>query len=134
MRRGWFLIAVLAAGCAKPGASAPSEAGAVAQAYFDAIVRQDWPAAYSHLHADAKSRWQSDAFRSAAEHFRRHLGAQPESVHLSSCEEHGDEAVAHLLIVGHANGKPHTLREAVALRRSTSGWGVVPPPRFGVGR
>jgi hypothetical protein len=133
MTRRWAVVAMvlLVGGCASKAPAPRGEAAAVAQDYFDALVRQDWPAAYAKLHPDAKSHWRAEAFAKAAEQFRRGLGIEPETATVGACEERGDEAIAHVQLTGHAADKRKLLKEAVALRRSDAGWGVVPPPQFG---
>jgi hypothetical protein len=66
-----------------------------------------------------------------AEADRRDLGFEPREVYVRSCEEHGTQAVSHAVYVGEAAGRQRYFREALTLRKSAAGWGVVPSPRFG---
>jgi hypothetical protein len=124
-----------AAGC-RSSPTAPTDTGsrAAVQTYFDALVLRDWPAAYGALHPDSRKRLTPDQFARAAEGHRRALGFEPEEVHLNSCEEHGAEAIAHVLLTGHASGKAMTYKDAVVVKQGDAGWGIMLPRNFGNSR
>jgi hypothetical protein len=128
---GWLL---LAAGCGGTAAPPPSAAAAVAQRFFTALKDQDWPGAYAALHADGRKRLALEEFTRRAQRYRNAIGFEPTAAHVRSCEERGDEAVAHVSLTGQAGGRQRFHKEAVTLRRGPEGWGVVLPPRFGQGR
>ena len=73
MRCAWLLLGLLVVGCNKPPAPTGTDAGVVAQDYFTALVRQDWPEAYAKLHPEAQARWQPAGFTRAAQNFCRGL-------------------------------------------------------------
>jgi hypothetical protein len=75
-----------------------------------------------------------EQFLRAAENHRRPFGFEPEEARLKSCEEHDAEGTAHVLVTGSAGGKTLTAKDAVALKRSDAGWGVVLPRSFGASR
>ena len=131
-RRGtwrWALAAALLAGCGGPSAPAARSTGAdaVVAAYGAALVRQDWDAAYAALGAESRAACGPEAFRRAARQYRNGLGFEPTAVHVRSCEEQGDEAVAHVVFIG-PSGSPHrSYHDGVTLRRSDGRWGVVLP-------
>jgi hypothetical protein len=51
-----------------------------------------------------------------------------------SCEEHGDEAVAHVVFAGKTASGTRSFKDGLTLRRGATGWGVVLPPGFGKAR
>jgi hypothetical protein len=128
---GWLLPAALAAGCGGKAAPPPSEAAATALRFFTALKDQDWPAAYAALHSDGRKRVTLAEFTERARRYRQGLGFEPTAGHVRSCDERGDEAVAHVSLTGQSGGHQRFHKDAVALRRGPEGWGVVLPPRFG---
>jgi hypothetical protein len=125
-------LSVLAAGC---GSSATprsrGEAETVVVSFYEALVRCDWPAAHALLHSENRASCPLDSFTSLAAAYWRRLGFEPQEVRVRSCEEHEEEAVAHVLLVGRQGGHEKTHRDAIILRRDGSGWGIVLPARFG---
>jgi hypothetical protein len=134
MRARWagLLLAGALAGCAgEPERTAGTGAEAAARAYFEALVRQDWPAAYGALTPENRKRVSAEQFAALAKHHRSRLGFTPEKVAVKSCEERGAEAIAHVVLTGRAGARQRFYKDAVTLRRGANGWGVVLPPRFG---
>jgi hypothetical protein len=132
MRRLWGLAALLAvAGCGSRS-DAPAGTGAreAALGYFEALVRQDWPAAYAALTGDSKNRVKPERFAQLAREYHRNLGFEPKAVHVTACDERGDEATAHVTLSGHGRHRGR-FRDAAALRREAGGWAVVLSPNFG---
>ena len=129
---GAALLAVVLAGCAQPAAPPGTGAEEVAREYFEAILRQDWGRAYAALDPEERARRGVESFARLAQSYHRRLGFEPREVHVRSCEEHGDEAIAHVVFTG-PGGRQHFHKDAVTLRRGAAGWGVVLPPRFGQG-
>jgi hypothetical protein len=130
-RCAWGWLPLLAAGCGGTAAPTPSEAGAAALRFFTALKDQDWPAAYAALHPDGRKRLRLAEFTERARRYRQGLGFEPAAAHVRSCEERGDEAVAHVSLTGQSGGRQRFHKDAVTLRRGADGWGVVLPPRFG---
>src|SRR5581483_2862662 len=127
----WIALLPLAGCGSAPTAPAGTGAAAVVQGYYDALVRRDWPAAYAALHADSRKWCSATQFASLAEQHRKGLGLEPEEVRVRSCDENGEQAVAHVTIMGHAAGKQVFYKDALTLRRDADGWEIVLPAHFG---
>ncbi len=115
-----------AVGCGGPSPPAGTGAREAAEAYYDALLRRDWSAAYDRLHPESRARWGLARFTKLAEQVRGNVGFEPERVRVRSCEERGDEAVAHVVWLGRGR-----YEDGVTLRRTDGGWGVVLPQNFG---
>jgi hypothetical protein len=129
-----LLAAVVVAGCRGRSDAPPrvkTGAEEAAREYFEALVNRDWPAAYRALDPQSRAGCGRDQFARRAEAYRRALGFEPAEVHVQSCDERGDEAVAHVNLRGVAGSSPRVYRDAVGLRRGPAGWAVVLPSRFG---
>jgi hypothetical protein len=138
-RCGWvvLLAAGLALGCrGKPAGPARPRTGAeqCARAWFEALVRRDWPSAYDALDAQSRGRCSGEQFARRAAVHAGLLGFQPSRVQMVSCDERGDEAVAHARYRGGEGSAPKVRKDAVGLRRGPAGWGVVLPDSFGAVR
>jgi hypothetical protein len=122
-----------AVGCTTAPGTGTVDTGAkgAVRAYYEALIRQDWPGAYRAVHPDGRKRWSPEQFARLAQSYRRNVGFDPAELHVRSCEEHGQEAVAHVTLFGPAG--PHRGRygDGVTLRQSDEGWRVVLPPDFG---
>jgi hypothetical protein len=116
------------------GAPVPAGTGAeqAAQAYFEALLRQDWAGGYSCLHPDSRARLGPEQFANLARNHLRHFGFEPRAIHVRSCEERDTEATAHVAFTGRSVGHQRFYRDAVTLRKSAEGWGILLPPRFGL--
>jgi hypothetical protein len=101
------------------------------QGYYAALVRQDWPAAYAALHPDSRAKYNPERFAGLARQYRHGLGFEPEDFRVRSCEEHGEEAVAYVVLTSHDGARERSYKDAVTLPLADGGWGVVLPPRFG---
>jgi hypothetical protein len=128
----WAVVALAATGgCGRaPEPAAGTGAREAGLGWYEALVRQDWPAAYAALDPGSKTGLGVGEFARLARQYRRRLGFEPRAVRVRSCEEQGDRAIAHVTLTG--RGASRSLyRDAVALRRGESGWAVVLPPNFG---
>ncbi|MFO0850415.1 MAG: hypothetical protein U0871_17920 [Gemmataceae bacterium] len=132
MRRAGLLTLLALAGCRSEPPPAGSGAREAAYRYFDALVRSDWPAAYSALAAESRKRVSGDGFARLAAAYRRGLAFDPDAAHVTACEEHGDGAIAHVSLTGKGR-HGRRFKEAVTLRREPAGWAVVLPATFGRG-
>jgi hypothetical protein len=59
------------------------------------------------------------------------MGFEPTMATVWACEEHNDEATAHIVLTGRAANKEMRYRDAVVLRRCGDDWRVLLPPNFG---
>jgi hypothetical protein len=82
-------------------------------------------------------RWNPPAGRRATRSFaalavdwRAGLHFEPVAVHVRSCDEQADTAVAHLVILG-GDRTRQRFKDAVHLRRGPDGWSVALSPLFG---
>ena len=127
-----FWLAAL--GCMQTPSSPDTGARAAAQVFYDSLLQQDWTRAYDQLHGDCRGRWSRDQFTRLARAYRQALGFEPAAVHLRTCEEQGETATVRLAWSGSAAGRPREFKDAVVLRRSATGWGVILPAQFGQSR
>jgi hypothetical protein len=131
----WPLLAcLLLAGCGRSPPPAGTGAEAVARRYAAALLRQDWAGAHAALHPESRAWCRVEQFARRGQDHRRGMGFEPRSVRLRSCEERGEDAVARFAFAGSSPGRQRFFKEAVVLRLSPEGWGVVLSPRFGQGR
>jgi hypothetical protein len=131
-RRALVLCATVVCGCASaPTSRSAGEAEPVLVAFYEALIRQEWAAAHELLQAESKSTCPFDDFVPRARAYRQRLGFAPERVRVQSCEEQQDVAVAHVVLVGHGDGRERTFRDAITLRRDAAGWRIVLPSKFG---
>jgi hypothetical protein len=131
-RHAGCLLALILSGCSGgPAAPTGSASSVAAQDYFEALARKDWAAAYTVLHPDSRAKMSAGQFTRKAEAYRSQLGFEPQQVAVRSCEEHGAEAMAHVVLKGDAAGRMRSFKDAIVLRQTGAGWGVVLPPRFG---
>ena len=135
MTRRAVLLALLAAGCGRappPPTAAATGAREAAREFFGAVVRRDWPGAYSWLDSESVRGVSAADFARRGEAYRKHLGFDPAGVHVRTCEEHGDGATARVELTGPGTGRHH-YKDAVVLRRQGGRWRVVLSQRFGAG-
>jgi hypothetical protein len=133
MRTGPICCALLLAGLVGCGPALPTTphtgAEEAARDYFEAIRRGDWTSAYAKLDPESRVQLSLAAFARARADYQQRLGFEPETLHIRSCQEQDDEATAHIVFAGHADGRFRQFKDAAVLRRSASGWGVVLPQR-----
>jgi hypothetical protein len=127
------VLAGLLSGC---GEAPPQGTGAdaAARAYCEALVRQDWTGAHEALHPESRKAVPREQLARLVQGRWERFGFRPEGVQVRACEEHGAEAMAHVLFRGRAEGRQRFAKDAVTLRRSGETWAVVLPPRLHEGR
>ncbi len=126
-----FALSLGGCGQSTPTALPTTGSPEVVRAFFEAVVHQEWPKAYDQLHPDQRTKYTLARFTQLAKSYYQHLGFAPREVHVRSCEEHGAEAIAHVVFTGESGPKQKFHKEAVALQSSVNGWGIVLPPKFG---
>jgi hypothetical protein len=124
------LVAVAAAGC-EPAPPVPAGTGAreAALAFYRAVIRRDWDGAYAVLDADSRARCGRARFATLADAYWAGLRFEPAGVQVSSCEEQGERALAHVVLTGRTSSHQR-YKDAAALRKDAAGWAVVLPPQF----
>ncbi len=137
LRGNWvWVLAVALPACGCRSTKAPEGTGALecARQYHEALVQQDWSEGYAVLHPDSRARCSAEQFARLAAQYRRRLGFEPHGVRVRSCEEHGVEAIAHVVFTGRPASQHRSYKDAIVLRKSSEGWGVDLPPSFGEAR
>jgi hypothetical protein len=125
-------LLLLAGGCGStPPATTGTGARKTVEAFYEALIRDDWDGAYAVLHPSSRAQWRKDVFVHAAQNYSHALGFVAKAVLIRSCEEHGTEALAHVFLIGQAEGKEKRFRDGVTLEQTGDGWGVVLPSGFG---
>jgi hypothetical protein len=132
-RRLFCAVALIAVGCGKshedPSAFDTGAKEAV-RVFYSAIVNRDWPVAYAVVHPDGRRGWSQGQFAGRADTYRKQLGFEPITVRVPTCEEHGQEATAHLEISGKGGGRT-IYKDAITLRNFDGRWLIVLPANFG---
>jgi hypothetical protein len=133
----WVVVGVLLLALTGCGTHSAEQAGTGAEAavrsYYDALIHKDWAGAYAALHPESRKRTTKEQFVCLAQNYRKNLAFEPLEVRIRSCEEHGDEAVARVILSGQGAGKQRTFQDGITLRRSGSDWRIILSPRFGEG-
>ena len=101
----------------------------VVRAFYSGIIERDWANAHGALHVDSRKVFPIETFAKNAERYRQKLGFEPNAVHVRSCDEHGEEATAHIVLTGSGN-KLHQYKDAILLRRLDGKWWIVLPAAF----
>jgi hypothetical protein len=126
------LLLLAVAGCSRgttPQAKPASQE--VVEGFYEALLRQDWQQAYGHLDHDCQRRWTPRQFVELARSHLRSLGFVPEQIHVQSCQENGDSAIAHISFTGHVPSKRWRHKDGTVLRQVAGSWRVVLPSNFG---
>lgn len=127
----WVPALFLLAGCSAPvSPSADTGARDTAKRFYSAVVAKDWDAAFALVAQDPKRRLARDQFVRLASDQRKGFGFEPDTVVIHTCDEHGPEAVAHIVISGKGSGR-HKFKDALTLHSGSGAWRVVLPTSFG---
>ena len=130
--RLFLIVAIGVAGCrAVPTPLAGTGARETAQRFFAALIRQDCDGAYAALHPDERPKVSREQFTQLAKTFYKHLGFEPGTVQVWASDERADGATAHVTVIGRSPQSHKQYKDAVALRRTRDGWGVILSPKFG---
>ncbi|HEV3448319.1 MAG TPA: hypothetical protein VG099_27025 [Gemmataceae bacterium] len=120
------------AGCSSQ-APLPEGTGAAeaAQEFYQAMLREDWASAYAALDPASRQHLSEQEFARQGRAQRTALGFEPKELHVRSCQEQNDGAIAHIVVVGEAPAGPRVYKDDVVLHRGASGWGVRLSSHFG---
>ena len=130
-----MLVGGLLIGCShSTGQSPGTGAKECAEAYYEALIQQDWPKAFAALDPQSQERCARQQFSRLAQSYRSGLGFEPDAVHVRACDERGTAATAHVVLTGRAGTKAHRYKDGVTLRLRDDGWRVVLPSNFGLGK
>jgi hypothetical protein len=121
------------AGCQPPAPPAGTGAREAALAFYQALVRKDWDAAHATLDPGSRARTAAPRFAALAAVYRGGLGFEPSTVQVSACEEQGDRAVAHVVLLGRPSAHQR-FKDTATLRHNPDGWGIILSPAFGTPR
>lgn len=126
-------IAIATAGCGTTPSPPKTGTGSreAARKFYQAIVEREWPKAYDTLHVDSKKRMTIGQFALLASAYRLNLGFDPTDVRVTTCDEKGDSAIAHVALVGHFGERAKRFSDGVPLRKIGEDWFVVLPTSFG---
>lgn len=134
MNRAIALFMLATCGCQRD-VPTPQQTGAkeAAVVYFTALASGNATDAFDALDAESRQRVPAEAFERHAKAYVRKVGATVNRVHVQSCEEAGDSATAHVVLIGRAGGHSRRFEDAASLRRRDGKWGIVLPSNFGRG-
>jgi hypothetical protein len=123
----------LVAGCAGNTTAPATDTGAkdTARIFFEALIAHDPPRAYAVLEQESRRRVSSEQFGKLAKSYSDNVGFPAEKVVIQACEEQGDSATAHVVLMGHGAGHSRRYADGATLRRTDGRWGVVLPANFG---
>ena len=127
-----LLLFAAVAGCNQ--APLPPEgtgAAEAAQEFYLAMLSGDWAKAYAALDPASRQHMPEQEFSRKARSQRLAIGFEPKEIHVRSCEEHGREAIAHVVLIGETASGRRLYKDDVVLHRGMSGWGVVLSAHFG---
>jgi hypothetical protein len=83
-------------------------------------IQEDWPAAYAAPDLPSRRRCTSQRFN-LAQNYRSDLGFEPETIHVSACEERGTKATAHVVLTGGTATKAFCCKDEIVLSRDDNG-------------
>jgi hypothetical protein len=129
----WVSTCLLVTGCG--ATTPPSGTGAreTVLAYYQAIVRQEWNAAHAVLDSTTRARCDASRFADLAKVYRGGLPFEPTTVQVTACEEQGERAVAHVVLIGRPSAHQR-FKDTAILRYGPDGWGVLLSSNFGMPR
>ncbi|OWK43197.1 hypothetical protein [Fimbriiglobus ruber] len=136
LHRIWLLaLFAAAAGCEKSPPPPPEKiatgAEKVAHVFFEALMHEDWTAAYDTLDPDSRAWCGKDQFTTKAKAYLGQIGFTPTEVGVAASET-ADSASAVAVFRGVSGTSPKQHKDGTALHRTPTGWAVVLRKNFGV--
>ena len=101
--------------------------------FYQALIRHDTTEAYAAIAPESKAKVTPEPFAKLAKEYLRGLGFEAKTVHIHACDEHGTEAIAHVVLSG-TGAHRHRFKDTITLHRDATGWAVVLPAKFGKSR
>jgi len=129
-----FLLTLLgAAGCGSTRPTDPGDTGSKAAvlAYFQGILRKDWQSVYAMLTPETQKKFSPQRFESQAKVTRLRIGFEPEDVHIRSCEENGNDATAHVILLTKNPTHKRRFVDGITAKRIEGQWRIVLPDNYG---
>lgn len=128
----WLTLVCGISGCAAdPSVPSSDSAAAIVQTYCYALTQHAWPRAHATLHPDCRATLTVEDFVRLAGQYQQSFGFSPEAFHVRSCQEQGDDAIAHIVWNGHEGGHQRSYKDGLVLRRTGEGWRIVLPRNYG---
>jgi hypothetical protein len=127
-----LLVGGLLAGCGRvPDDTVDTGAKECVQTFYQALIDRDWPGAYAVVEPQQQKTLSPEQFGQLCQRFWASLGFEPEAIHIQACQEHGSEAVAHVVLTGRSADQQGRYKDAVSLHRGADGWRIVLLATFG---
>ena len=128
----WILLLAGLGGCSRTASPPPVDTGSreAVRVYYEGIIRQDWQSVYAILHPDLHRRYTREQFVLLAQAYRKKIGFEPGALHIRSCEEHGAEAIAHVVLKSRTASHKRRYSDGIVVRQSAGGWRIVLPNDF----
>jgi hypothetical protein len=110
----------------------PADTGSaqVARLFFEAVLREDWAAAYDTLDAKSKAWCGKDPFAALGRGYLKQIDFTPTGVNVSTAET-GDRATAIASFHGSSGTSPRSYKDGTSLKKTGSAWAVVLNKSFG---
>jgi hypothetical protein len=128
---GTLLAGSFLFGCSRTQPDPGTGAKECVQKFFQAIIEEDWQKAYGNTAPENQKANTLEQFARLARNYRAGLGFEPEEIHVHACQEHDQEAIAHVVLTGRTADQERRYKDAATLRRCDNGWRVVLPKNFG---
>ena len=123
----------LALGGCSGAAPTPVDTGAkaVVREFCDAVLQRNWKQAHVLLDAESQARWSPAQFVRVGDAYRRQIGFEPTKVHIRSCDEQDDKAIARVAFGAGTSHSHQHFKDGLLLRKANDVWRISLPPSFG---
>jgi hypothetical protein len=121
-------------GCQSDSPTKPSRpdtgAESVARTFFEALMHEDWAAAYNTLDSESKNAFGEQSFVKLGKVYLSQIGFSPGEVHISVTET-GDQASAIAVFRVTSESSTKQFKDGTELRKTAIGWVIVLRQNFG---